>query len=64
MVQKSLLHQQINPDPKKKRTSGLLGDGSSDTWGWERAVGPIKNYFFLLVMDFFDWSIKPQENPL
>jgi hypothetical protein len=45
MVQKSLLHQQINLDQKK--TSGLFsGDGSSDAWGWERAVGPIKNYFF------------------
>ncbi len=29
---------------KKKKTSGLfLGDGDSDAWGWERAVGPIKN---------------------
>jgi hypothetical protein len=43
------------PGPKNK-TSGLLGDGSSNTWRWERAVGPIKNYIFLLMMDFFDWS--------
>ncbi len=61
MVQKSHgakepLARTNKPGQKNQtKTSGLLGDGSFDAWGWERAVGPIKNYFFLLVMDFFDW---------
>jgi hypothetical protein len=28
------------------------------------AVGPIKTYIFLLMMDFFDWSTNLKKNPL